>query len=129
MSFKKQFRAVPIRPSADYRAKLYSHEFESDKLGKRKTLVIALVGLAIGGALGGVYLAGPSWLSIYGASPDSTVVDPQGRLRAPQEGDWWIRCAHAQAAGTAPIFANEPGYRAGLDADGDGIACEPIPSL
>ncbi|WP_294048940.1 excalibur calcium-binding domain-containing protein [Sphingopyxis sp.] len=40
-------------------------------------------------------------------------------------GDHWRRCDDARAAGTAPIYRGEPGYRDGLDADNDGIACEP----
>ncbi|GAB3206206.1 hypothetical protein GCM10027262_14460 [Nocardia tengchongensis] len=33
-------------------------------------------------------------------------------------------CAEAKRAGAAPIRRGEPGYRSGLDRDGDGIACE-----
>ena len=33
-------------------------------------------------------------------------------------------CAEARAAGAAPIHRGEPGYRAELDRDDDGIACE-----
>ncbi len=33
-------------------------------------------------------------------------------------------CAEARAAGAAPLRAGEPGYRPGLDRDGDGVACE-----
>ncbi|MDP3549329.1 MAG: excalibur calcium-binding domain-containing protein [Novosphingobium sp.] len=47
------------------------------------------------------------------------------RKRAPQGGDYWSRCDAARAAGTAPIYLGEPGYREGLDGDGDGVACEP----
>lgn len=47
------------------------------------------------------------------------------RARAPQEGDYWRRCDEARAAGTAPIYRGEPGYREGMDGDSDGIACEP----
>ncbi|WOK35832.1 excalibur calcium-binding domain-containing protein [Sphingomonas sp. C3-2] len=36
-------------------------------------------------------------------------------------------CDFARAAGAAPIHRGMPGYRSQLDADGDGIACEPIP--
>ena len=36
-------------------------------------------------------------------------------------------CDQARAAGAAPLYRGEPGYRAGLDADGDGVACEPYP--
>ncbi|RLP57865.1 calcium-binding protein [Kocuria rhizophila] len=31
----------------------------------------------------------------------------------------------ARAAGMAPLYAGSPGYRTGLDGDGDGVACEP----
>jgi hypothetical protein len=36
-----------------------------------------------------------------------------------------FRCDHAWTAGAAPIPMRSPGYREGLDADGDGVACEP----
>jgi hypothetical protein len=38
---------------------------------------------------------------------------------------YYPNCAGARADGHAPIFAGQPGYRSALDADGDGIACEP----
>lgn len=38
---------------------------------------------------------------------------------------YYPNCAAARAADAAPIYAGRPGYRRGLDADGDGIACEP----
>ena len=34
-------------------------------------------------------------------------------------------CGEARAAGEAPIYRGEPGYRDGLDRDDDGVACEP----
>jgi hypothetical protein len=40
---------------------------------------------------------------------------------------YYPNCAAARALGKAPIHIGEPGYRPGLDADGDGIACEPVP--
>lgn len=36
-------------------------------------------------------------------------------------------CAAARAAGAAPLYRGQPGYASHLDADGDGIACEPYP--
>ncbi|GAB3156300.1 hypothetical protein GCM10027258_62510 [Amycolatopsis stemonae] len=33
-------------------------------------------------------------------------------------------CAEVRAAGKAPLFSASPGYRVGLDSDGDGVACE-----
>jgi hypothetical protein len=37
---------------------------------------------------------------------------------------YYANCAGARAVGTAPIRVGEPGYRAGLDRDRDGVACE-----
>ncbi|MDO5065601.1 MAG: excalibur calcium-binding domain-containing protein [Actinomyces bowdenii] len=43
----------------------------------------------------------------------------------PETGDaYYPNCAAARAAGAAPLYAGEPGYRSGLDRDNDGIACE-----
>lgn len=47
------------------------------------------------------------------------------RARSPKAGDYWAGCDSARAAGTAPIYSGEPGYREEMDGDGDGIACEP----
>ena len=38
---------------------------------------------------------------------------------------YYPNCSFARAAGAAPIHVGEPGYRPELDADNDGIACEP----
>lgn len=48
------------------------------------------------------------------------------RKREPVAGDYWHGCDDAREAGTAPIYRGEPGYRAEMDGDEDGIACEPI---
>ncbi|MDX2004631.1 MAG: excalibur calcium-binding domain-containing protein [Meiothermus sp.] len=37
---------------------------------------------------------------------------------------YYPSCAAARAAGAAPVRVGEPGYRPGLDRDGDGVACE-----
>ena len=37
---------------------------------------------------------------------------------------YYPNCAAARAAGVAPIYYGEPGYRGRLDRDGDGVACE-----
>jgi Excalibur calcium-binding domain/Protein of unknown function (DUF732) len=39
-------------------------------------------------------------------------------------GSYFKSCAAAKAAGAAPMRRGEPGYRAGLDRDDDGIACD-----
>lgn len=40
-------------------------------------------------------------------------------------GTLFANCAQAWAAGAAPIYAGQPGYRVEMDGDRDGIACEP----
>lgn len=37
---------------------------------------------------------------------------------------YYANCTEARAAGVAPISQGQPGYRAGLDRDNDGIACD-----
>jgi hypothetical protein len=37
---------------------------------------------------------------------------------------YYANCSAARAAGAAPLRQGEPGYRQGLDRDGDGVACE-----
>jgi len=59
------------------------------------------------------------------AARDIAVTTRMMRERAPQQGDHWRGCDDARAAGTAPIYRGEPGYREGMDGDSDGIACEP----
>ena len=48
-----------------------------------------------------------------------------GHERAPRAGDFFPRCDAARAAGVAPLYQGEPGYRPQMDGDNDGIACEP----
>jgi hypothetical protein len=83
---------------------------------------------AVGGAGIGI---GSVALTPDGRSQISSTIKPLAiawgmvRAREPQIGDHWRGCNDARAAGTAPIYAGEPGYREGLDGDFDGIACEP----
>ena len=50
----------------------------------------------------------------------------QAPAQAPaQSSVYYKNCAAAIAAGAAPLHRGEPGYRPGLDSDGDGVACEP----
>ena len=37
---------------------------------------------------------------------------------------YYANCAAARAAGAAPLLIGQPGYRAPLDRDHDGVACE-----
>ena len=56
-----------------------------------------------------------------------SVTGPGGKVSTLRgDAPFYARCADARAAGAAPLYLGEPGYRPGLDADGDGIACEPL---
>lgn len=59
---------------------------------------------------------GPDMDSVGG---DLTSGSPSGSVDA-----YYANCDAARAAGAAPLHAGQPGYRPGLDRDGDGIACE-----
>lgn len=37
---------------------------------------------------------------------------------------YYGNCSEARAAGAAPLYRGDPGYRSGLDRDDDGVACE-----
>jgi hypothetical protein len=60
-------------------------------------------------------------------APAVPVTAPPAAVPAQQQpaGDvYYARCADARAAGAAPLYVGEPGYRTALDRDKDGIACE-----
>jgi hypothetical protein len=68
----------------------------------------------IGGGSGG------SSTPVTMAAPPATTTTP-----APTGGDvYYANCAAVRAAGKAPLYRRQPGYRSGLDRDGDGVACE-----
>lgn len=57
--------------------------------------------------------------------PAGSAAPRQAAFRSSSADAWYPNCAAARAAGAAPIYAGEPGYRSELDGDSDGIACEP----
>lgn len=56
-------------------------------------------------------------------SPPPASPSPSPSTTAPG-GVYYPNCDAARAAGAAPLHQGDPGYRPGLDRDGDGIACE-----
>jgi hypothetical protein len=52
------------------------------------------------------------------------VPPPPAPLPSKGSSVYYPNCKAARAAGAAPIYAAEPGYRPGLGRDGDGVACE-----
>ncbi|MBX9858641.1 MAG: excalibur calcium-binding domain-containing protein [Sphingomonas sp.] len=88
---------------------------------------ILIGGAALGAVVGiGSLAATPQGRSAVAArGTDIAIATGIKRAREPQAGDHWPGCNAARAAGTAPIYRGEPGYRPGMDGDDDGIACEP----
>ncbi len=89
----------------------------------------SLVVTAIGGGMS--FFRGASSESIpegqYMSSdnPWSLASSEGDRVNAVETSVYYSNCDAARAAGAAPIYAGQPGYREGMDGDGDGIACEP----
>lgn len=84
---------------------------------------------AIAGILAncGAPAAAPATATITPAAPVTTSQGvPPPTTPAPSSGSsvYYPNCKAARAAGAAPIYAGQPGYRPGLDRDGDGVACE-----
>jgi endonuclease YncB( thermonuclease family) len=61
--------------------------------------------------------------------PPATQAQRQQRFvaapTASPSGNYFRNCAAARAAGMAPLYRGQPGYRPEMDGDNDGIACEP----
>lgn len=49
---------------------------------------------------------------------------PQPLVAPPPASAYYKNCTEARAAGAAPLYRGEPGYRSALDRDDDGVACE-----
>lgn len=79
--------------------------------------MLITVGL-LGFGCGALYVSAP--LGFFAASPGRGASAAQFT-----DSIYYPNCAAARAAGAAPIHFGDPGYRASLDADGDGVACEP----
>lgn len=60
----------------------------------------------------------------YQSSSNSQVGFSSNQNQAPAQNVHFKNCSEAKAAGAAPLYEGEPGYRPGLDRDKDGIACE-----
>ncbi|MEU1761231.1 excalibur calcium-binding domain-containing protein [Micromonospora sp. NPDC005652] len=56
------------------------------------------------------------------AAPSSAAAKPKPKPSPPTVR--YVDCAAVRRAGAAPLRRGEPGYRSGLDRDGDGRACE-----
>jgi endonuclease YncB( thermonuclease family) len=58
-------------------------------------------------------------------APQPVAPQPQPEPAPPAPAPaYYANCSAAKAAGAAPLYRGQAGYRAGLDRDGDGVACE-----
>ena len=60
-------------------------------------------------------------------SPRSTAPPPpvpQAEVPDAPSPSYYANCSAARAAGAAPLYRGQPGYRSALDRDNDGVACE-----
>jgi len=62
-------------------------------------------------------------------APVKTTAKPPAPVKtttkpAPPPAVYYKNCDDVRAHGAAPLYRGQPGYRAGLDRDGDGVACE-----
>jgi len=49
---------------------------------------------------------------------------PQAEVPDAPSPSYYANCSAARAAGAAPLYRGQPGYRSALDRDNDGVACE-----
>lgn len=68
--------------------------------------------------------AGASGASGASGGSDSSGGSGYGTGRSSGGSAYYPNCAAARAAGAAPLYRGQPGYRPGLDRDNDGVACE-----
>ena len=54
----------------------------------------------------------------------NAMMSPEQRA-AVETSVYYAGCDEVRALGRAPIHRGQPGYREGMDGDGDGVACEP----
>jgi hypothetical protein len=101
MSFRKPFRAKAVRLGSYARAKQKRIRRSREVRQVGMVAIIAVLVFVVGMTIS-------NWKSISAKIPV-----------------FYPNCASARAAGVAPIRRGSPGYRSGLDADDDGIACEP----
>lgn len=128
MTLRREFRAVPIREGLRYRAKRKQRESAGRSRSRWKTFALFTAAAGIGMVVGLLTIPNQDGVSVGGAFFRETA-QQQGLLDGKGMPTWtWYRnCRQARAAGVAPLLRGDPGYRSGLDADNDGVACEPYP--
>ena len=63
---------------------------------------------------------------VISAPRDATIDALKSLIPAPPVDQHFSGCDAARAAGRVNITSSDPSYRASMDGDGDGLACEPF---
>ena len=119
MSFKKPFRAQPVILGE------YSRTEETRNRRKRafrttaKAACVAVIVFVTGAGIVNRKVLQRHFTTM---PTFSATLTKQGHSKSSV---YYRTCASARADGAAPILRGSPGYWRALDADGDGIACEP----
>jgi len=79
----------------------------------------------LGPTLAGLIVGAGAFYYFGQAKAPALVVEPTPPLAAAVATAPFRNCAQARAAGAAPVLRGQPGYGPHLDADGDGVGCEP----
>ncbi|MEO5578979.1 MAG: excalibur calcium-binding domain-containing protein [Sphingomicrobium sp.] len=82
-------------------------------------ITVGLVGTAAAVALD----SNPRTVTIGGEPQHPT--EQAAASNAVERSVTYAGCDEVRRIGKAPLYAGQPGYRIGMDGDGDGIACEP----
>lgn len=74
-------------------------------------------------------IADRAWRATASAQSSRVTIHKGNRPQAFASNDGGSRiyyrgCSEVREAGKAPLYYGQPGYRSGMDGDGDGIACE-----
>ena len=76
-------------------------------------------------AVGCILVAAVTWIATPQVTAlwTSTTSSPEKNAER-ERSVYYSGCNEARAAGAAPMYRGQPGYRPGMDGDDDGIACE-----
>jgi excalibur calcium-binding domain-containing protein len=94
-----------------------------DRAGRRWPVQMPITVGLLGFVCGVLYVSAP--LNVAAPLGSKPVMLNGTGTTAANGSVYYPNCAAARADGVAPLYLGQPGYRAPLDADGDGVACEP----
>ena len=87
-------------------------------------LLLAAVMLGLTGGYAWSQLSKPSAAAFK--EPKMVSAKPGQTSQDIEQTEYYASCDDARAAGKAPLYAGQPGYRSELDPDGTGLACAPV---